>query len=94
MDEAGIAGRQRLDLVALEHHLQRVAGLHQARDALGAACAGEQAELLILLPQRGDADDAGVAVALQLHGQRLLDALGGPGGRGDINHDPKHRRLP
>ncbi len=30
MDEAGIARRERLHLLALEHHLERVAGLHQA----------------------------------------------------------------
>ena len=45
MDEAGIARRQRLHLLALEHHLERVAGLHQARHALGAAGAREEPDL-------------------------------------------------
>ena len=45
MDEAHVARHQRTDLLALEQHLQGVAGLHQARHALRAAGAGEQADL-------------------------------------------------
>jgi hypothetical protein len=43
--EAHRLGGGRPDLVALEQHLQGVAGLHQAADALRAAAAGEQPDL-------------------------------------------------
>ena len=45
VDEAHVAGHQGADLLALEQHLQGVAGLHQAGHALGTAAAREQADL-------------------------------------------------
>jgi len=45
MDEIHRLGCLWPDLLALEKHLQRIAGLHQAGDALGAARARKQAEL-------------------------------------------------
>ena len=84
MDEAGVARRQRLHLLALEHHLQRVAGLHQARDALGAAGAGKQPDLDLGQADAGRGvvgDDAVLAGERELEGAAEADAVdrGGEG---------------
>ena len=81
VDEAHVLGHERTDLLALEQHLQGVAGLHQAGDALGPACAGEQPDLDL-----GQAD-AGLRVVGQhpvVTGERELE--------GAAEADAVHRR--
>ncbi len=45
VDELHRLGAIDAELIALEQHLQGIARLHQARDALGAAGAGKQPDL-------------------------------------------------
>jgi hypothetical protein len=65
VQKAHVAGHQRPDLLALEQHLQGVAGLHEPGDALRAAGAREQADLDLGQPDagrvriRGDPEMAG-----------------------------------
>ena len=61
---------QRPDLLALEQHLQRVAGLHQARDALRAAGAGKQPDLDL---GQADAGRVGVRHDAVMAGERQLE---------------------
>ena len=53
MGQAHVLGHEGPDLLALEQHLQRVAGLHQARHPLRAAAAGKQADLDLGQPHAG-----------------------------------------
>jgi len=50
MDEIHRLGCLWPDLLALEKHLQRIAGLHQAGDALGAARARNRPTLISAAP--------------------------------------------
>ena len=78
--EAHVAGHQRADLLALEQHLQGVAGLHQAGDPLRAAGPGEQPDLDL---GQADAGRLRVGQDAVVAGERQLE--------GAAETDPVHR---
>ena len=70
VNEAHALGCRRAQLIALEQHLQGVAGLHQAGDALGAAGAGKQADFHF---RQADPRLAGIRQHAVVAGQRQFE---------------------